>query len=239
MNPSAHLGRWGTVSTAGRSPSGTSCFSFTSWGFLHHWSLLSSPGASLKAGGFRALRCSPQPRRDQVGGEITQISQPSGEQFWDVFCMTSQWVSRTISVLLGITGNYPLAESSLAFLPSLYLFLFSLTCVLLNYLIAPKLLSWSLVLGRPKLKQCSTLFLFHGPYHLLTYCIIFCFVWGGCTHGIWKFLSQKTNPSYSCNLCHSCSNSRSSLAKYKSVTCCRTKMWAHWRWNVSSAGNGQ
>ena len=31
----------------------------------------------------------------------------------------------------------------------------------------------------------------------------------GCTHGMWKFLTQGQNPSWSCSLCYSCSNARS------------------------------
>ena len=36
---------------------------------------------------------------------------------------------------------------------------------------------------------------------------------GGCTHGIWKFLGQGSNPGCSCDLCHSCGNAIS-------LTCC-------------------
>ena len=30
-----------------------------------------------------------------------------------------------------------------------------------------------------------------------------------CAHGMWKFTGQGSNPSHSCNLCHSCGNSGS------------------------------
>ena len=36
-----------------------------------------------------------------------------------------------------------------------------------------------------------------------------CFFFFGCTHGIWKFLGQESNPSCGCYLCQSCSNTGS------------------------------
>ena len=35
------------------------------------------------------------------------------------------------------------------------------------------------------------------------------FFFNGLTHGIWKFPGQKVNPSHSCDLYHSCNNTRS------------------------------
>ena len=47
---------------------------------------------------------------------------------------------------------------------------------------------------------------------LLGFCfvLVFVFVFFGCTCGILKFPGQGSDPSCSCNLCHSCSNAGSS-----------------------------
>ena len=39
-------------------------------------------------------------------------------------------------------------------------------------------------------------------------CRLFCLIFYCCTSGIWKFLGQRLNPSFSCSLCHNCGNAR-------------------------------
>lgn len=50
---------------------------------------------------------------------------------------------------------------------------------------------------------------FVNKYFVLTYIFFFFVSFHGLTHSILKLLGQGSNPSYSCNVCHSCGNTQS------------------------------
>lgn len=109
------------------------------------------------------------------------------------------------SSLLSMTVNCSLTKSSLAFLPSLSLFLFSLTCALWDHLLnermAPKSLSQGLLLGEPKLRHCSSFFFFCGAYPL-SYYVIYLFI---CPLFIVCLFPLKYKPHEDRDLCPFCS----------------------------------